>query len=103
MCAMTVWTQLGELVSTAHHPVVMYGVSWMSYETVLAIRGPRPRPRMAYLDGALEIMTTSDSHEHIKKFLACLLEAYMLHVDVTFAPVGSATMRNELSAAGIEP
>ena len=34
--------------------VVMRGVSWAVYQTLLDARGERPRPRLAYLDGELD-------------------------------------------------
>ena len=56
--------------------VVMRDVSWAVYQMLLDARGEQPRPRLAYLDGELEIMTTSQRHEVGKKMLARLLEAF---------------------------
>jgi Uma2 family endonuclease len=95
-----VW--FGEYVPTADERVVMYGVSWDSYETMLAVRGERSQPRMAYLDGALELMTSSSYHEAIKKFIGGLIETFMLDTNVPFVGIGSWTMRERLKNAGIE-
>lgn len=53
----------GEHVPTADQRVVTYGVPWAHYEAQLALRGDASIPRMAYLDGALELMTPSKDHE----------------------------------------
>ena len=47
--------------------VVLRGVSWSEYETLLAIRGDEAGVRMAYLEGTLELMTPSRDHETLKK------------------------------------
>jgi Uma2 family endonuclease len=93
---------LGEYVATSDHRVVMYGVSWESYEAMLAIRGTRSSPLMAYLDGALELMTTSEGHEQIKSAIGRLLEAFMLDKGIPFMGIGNWTMRAQLKRAGIE-
>jgi Uma2 family endonuclease len=82
--------------------IVLRGVSWGHYEALSAARDST-RPRMAYLDGALEVMTTSRRHEIWKKLIARLVEAY---VDETGGPLnalGSATFRKKAKKAGAEP
>ena len=56
--------------------VIMHGLDWWQYETMLAVRGDRSVPRMAYLEGELELMSPSKTHEIIKTTIARLLEAY---------------------------
>ncbi|MEW5853861.1 MAG: hypothetical protein AB2A00_34120 [Myxococcota bacterium] len=55
--------------------VILRGVSWMLYEILLAARGDSAVPRMTYLNGALELMRPSISHEEIKKRIARMVEA----------------------------
>jgi len=83
----------GEYVPTADQRVVMYNVTWEQYELMLEARGERSQPRMAYLDGALELMTTSHGHERIKSWIACMLEAYMIDRGVKFGAYGHWTLR----------
>jgi hypothetical protein len=47
----------GEYVPDADQRVVLYNHDWNKFEQLLAIRGDRSRPRVAYLDGAIELMT----------------------------------------------
>lgn len=93
----------GEIVETADQRVLLNGISWEHYELLLAARGERPQPHMAYLDGVLEIMATSEDHERIKCWLRSLLEVYMLETGMDFGGYGGYTMKLELKLAGIEP
>src|SRR6266850_3480391 len=100
--AMTMQIPRGEHVPTADQRVVMYDVSWEAYETMLDVRGERPQPRMAYLDGALELMTTSYDHERIKSWISRLIDAYMLDAGIPFGCYGQWTMKRKPRAAGGE-
>jgi len=49
--------------------LIVCGVSWQRYLALdKALGDNRPGPRFYYLDGELEIMTTSNEHERIKKW-----------------------------------
>jgi Uma2 family endonuclease len=88
--------------SEAEPRIPLGGVTWEQYETMIAAVGDRPRLRMSYLDGTLEIMTISPEHEMIKKMIARLLEIYALEADVPLYSYGSATFRKRASARGLE-
>jgi Uma2 family endonuclease len=81
---------------------VLRGVSWAHYEALAAAR-EASQPRMAYLDGALEIMTTSRRHEIWKKLVARLVEAYVDETGGSLNALGSATFRKKAKQAGVEP
>ncbi len=85
------------------HRVYLYDVSWEDYERFLAVRGDNHRPRMTYLDGVLEIMTTSSHHERLKTRWARLLEAWSEEMGIDLEGIGSWTIRNELKKKGVEP
>ena len=93
----------GELVPTADQRLVTYGVPWSHYETQLALRGERPVPRIAYLEGALELMSPSKDHERIKSYIGCLIEAYALERDIDLSPYGSWTLKSAPKQSGSEP
>ncbi len=93
----------GELVSTADQRLVTYGVPWSHYETQLALRGERPVPRIAYLEGALELMGPSKDHERIKSYIGRLIEAYALERDIDLSPYGSWTLKSTPKQSGSEP
>jgi Uma2 family endonuclease len=84
--------------------VIICGLSWQRYlDLDKALRDDRPGPRFYYLEGDLEIMTTSKEHERIKKWIGDLLAIYFDEIDVEILPRGQATMRLALKEAGAEP
>ncbi len=94
--------------SEAHEPVgeqrvLLSGVAWADYLRLLDIRGDRPVPRMAFLEGTLELESPSRFHERIAKMLARLLEMYAIERDVPMHGVKSWTLRREEGARGAEP
>ena len=93
----------GEYVPTADDRIVMYNVPWSHFEVQLAMRGDASSPRMAYLDGALELMSPSKGHEGMKSYLGCLVEMFALERDIALSPYGSWTLKGAPELAGIEP
>lgn len=83
--------------------VVLYNIDWWKFESMLAIRGDSPGVRLAYLEGALEIMSPSRSHEGLKKQLARLIEAYAEESGLFLNGYGSETYRRPQLARAIEP
>jgi len=84
--------------------LIICGLSWQRYlDLDKALGDDRPGPRFYYLDGDLEIMTTSNEHERIKKWLGGFIEDYFLHLDTEIVTRGQATMRLALKEAGAEP
>ena len=93
-------------LANGHEPesrVVHSGISWENYLAFdKALGDDRPGPRFYYCDGELEIMSTSEEHERIKKWLACFLEDYLFEVGGEIFTRGQATMRLS-QQAGAEP
>ena len=58
------------------HYVHLYGVAWGDYLRLLEIRGERSAPRLTYIEGTLEIMSPSRTHDEIKSYIGCLVEAW---------------------------
>jgi Uma2 family endonuclease len=79
------------------------GVSWQSYEALLAKLEDNSHYRVTYLDGVLEIVSPSIRHEKLKKRLATLLEFYLINKRIKHTPMGSPTLKNQLKKAGAEP
>ncbi|MBX3186482.1 MAG: Uma2 family endonuclease [Labilithrix sp.] len=93
----------GEHVPTADHRVVLHRVPWSHYEAELAIRGETSSPRIAYLDGEMELMSPSKDHERIKSYIGMLVEAFALERGIDLSPYGSWTLKNAPKRAGVEP
>ena len=83
--------------------VILGDIDWWQFEAFLAIRGDRAGVRVTYLEGELEIMSPSRTHEALKKLIARLLEAYADETGLVFEGYGSLTMRNAPKLRGIEP
>ena len=98
-----VTTPVGDHVPTADQRVVTYAVPWDHYEAQLAMRGDRSVPRMAYLEGALELMSPSKDHERIKSYIGRLIEAYALERGVDLSPYGAWTLKSAPENSGLEP
>jgi Uma2 family endonuclease len=92
------------VIPAAEQRLVLEGVSWQQYETMLATLGDDfPNLRLSYLEGTLEIMTTSPEHEELKTIIRMLLEAYFQETRTRFHGIGSATFRRAMKQRGLEP
>src|SRR5437762_2341085 len=85
------------------HFVFLSGVSWSDYERILEIRGDHSAPRIAYLEGWLEIMSPSENHEEIKSAIGCLVEVWCLEHKIRFTKRGSWTLKDKALDRGVEP
>ncbi len=84
--------------------LIICGLSWQRYlDLDKALGDDRPGPRFYFLDGDLEIMTTSKEHERIKTWIGDLLAIYFDEIEDEIMPRGQATMRLALKEAGAEP
>ncbi|MGB3786547.1 MAG: Uma2 family endonuclease [Phormidesmis sp.] len=80
------------------------GVSWQQYDALVALFVDQfPALRMTYLEGILEIMTTSAEHERLKTMIGRLIEAFAEELDIDLNGYGSATFKKEAAARGLEP
>jgi Uma2 family endonuclease len=101
--ATPVQAPLASVPGHADERLVMYNVPWTAYETQLALRGDNSVPRIAYLDGVMELMSPSRDHERLKSYLGRLVEAYALERDIDLSPYGAWTLRQAPRASGLEP
>jgi Uma2 family endonuclease len=83
--------------------VLLQGISWQEFETILEELGDRRAARVAYDHGVLEIMTPLPEHEHGKEIIGDLLKALLKELDIEFRTLGSTTFKNQQMAQGIEP
>jgi Uma2 family endonuclease len=82
--------------------IVFSPVSWERYLAIDKILGDdRPGPRLYFLDGEMELMTTSHEHERIKTWIGDFLAIYFEEIGIEIMPRGQATMR--LKESGAEP
>src|SRR4051794_16685197 len=83
--------------------LVFGGVGWSGYQELDEVLGDdRSGPRLYFLDGDLEIMSTSEEHERIKELLGGCVDDYLIHEEIEHTQRGEATLR-VLKQAGAEP
>lgn len=83
--------------------VILRAATWSDYQRLLELRGDRPVPRLAYLKGALELMSPSQEHEAIKSMIGRLVEVWCLERGVEFTAYGSWTLEKKEAERGVEP
>lgn len=90
--------------STEQQNLILYGVTWQQYDALVGLFMDQfPALRMTYLEGTLEIMSTSPEHERIKTIIGRLIEAFAEELDIDLNGYGAATFRKEAVARGLEP
>jgi Uma2 family endonuclease len=93
-----------ELPHTEEQGLIMSDVTWEQYSTLVnAYIDEYSSPHMTYLNGVLEIITTSNEHERLKKIFARLLEMYFVERQIELNGYGQTTLRQELAQRGLEP
>jgi Uma2 family endonuclease len=85
------------------HFVVLRDVTWSDYQRILEVRGDHSSPRVAYLEGRLEIRRPSGSREEIKSLIGRLVEVWCLERGTEFTAVGSWTLEDKTADRGVEP
>ncbi|MEM9458845.1 MAG: Uma2 family endonuclease [Myxococcota bacterium] len=85
------------------HIWALQGATWADVERLTELRGENPTPRFTFLDGDLEIMSPSRSHEQIKSTLSHLIAGWCLERGIDVSAYGSWQLRSRTSARGIEP
>ena len=83
--------------------IYLDGLTWTDYEVLLAVKGERAVPRMAYLEGRLELMSPSRRHEQVKTNAGRLLEMYAALRSIRMSGFGSWTVKKAEEERGVEP
>lgn len=87
----------------ADHIVRLSGATWADFQRMLEMRGERPVPRVAYLEGVLELTTPSRPHESLRSMIGRLVEAWCMSRGVEISPYGSWTLESKEAERGVEP
>ena len=83
--------------------VIMHGVSWQTFQQLLADRGERCGVLLAYDRGTVELRVPSQEHEWVKTTLTQVVEAVAFARDLHYRSLGSTTFGREDLARGFEP
>lgn len=83
--------------------VVMRGIGWEGYLTMLRLQGERSRPQMVYLDGDLLLMSPSVIHERLNDRLGMFVRAVVEELDIPCEPTKETTFRGPGEDTGVQP
>jgi Uma2 family endonuclease len=83
--------------------VILRGVSWTTYERLLADFQDSHAAHFTYDQGVLEITVLSAEHEAIKHALALLVDVLAEELNINVYGFGSTTFRQENLHRGFEP
>jgi Uma2 family endonuclease len=83
--------------------VIIEGVSWTTYECLLADFGDSHAARVAYDQGTLEIMAPSYAHEQLNVLIAMIISFIAAEMIMDFENAGSTTFKRADVGRGFEP
>ncbi len=83
--------------------LVLYGEPWETYVRLLRLFDERRHLRITYDRGALEIMTLSPEHEHLKYVIRRLIETLTEELGLPIMGYGSMTIKRRKKMRGLEP
>ena len=83
--------------------VILHDFTWEDFERLLERRGDHAVPRMAYLEGEIELMSPSFTHEQIKSRIGRLVEVFCEVQNVALEAVGAWTLKEKGVERGAEP
>ena len=85
------------------HCILLCGVRWETYESLLADMQDSHAAQFAYDRGVLEIMAPSYEHDNLKHIIAVLVEVLAGELEIDIEGGGSTTFRRQDLARGFEP
>ncbi|MEJ7618822.1 MAG: Uma2 family endonuclease [Pyrinomonadaceae bacterium] len=91
------------VISSPEQRVVLHGVSWETYERLLAEHQNSSSTRFTYDQGRLEIMILSPEHEEPNRSLSFLVEIVALEMNINVRNFGSTTFKREGIGRGFAP
>jgi Uma2 family endonuclease len=83
--------------------VLLHGVSWETFERLLADVGDRRKTLFNYIKGNLEIMSPLSLHEGSSRFFDKLLTIFVDELDIDMRCLGSLLMKSSELKIGGEP
>jgi Uma2 family endonuclease len=91
------------LKSPANGAVVLYDADWQTYERLLKVFAERPKVRLTYDRGVLEIMSPLKEHELDRYLLGRFVDALTEELGLPIQGGGSTTLRRRRKQKGLEP
>lgn len=82
--------------------IILHGISWETYENLLADNAENPNVRMFYDDGSLEIMTESFKHGKYAHAIADIIGVIAEALEIDSVGAGNTTFKKSKSKKGFE-
>ncbi len=82
---------------------VLDGITWQTYKTILAETGDSRNTKIAYSNGALEIMTPLMLHENSNRLIEAFIGVLCEELDLEMKSTGSLTLTRDDIGRGGEP
>jgi Uma2 family endonuclease len=83
--------------------ILLAGVSWEEYESLLQRYWEKTNLSLAYNNGVLEIMSKSPKHEEYSRFISKFVFIYSEEFGLFLEDRGSATFKRSAFKKGVEP
>lgn len=83
--------------------IVLHGISWQTYETILEDLADRSVPHLTYDRGELEIMSPTALHENIARKIDAIVTLIALELEIDVGSLGSTTFKRYDLQCGFEP
>src|SRR6266446_7764164 len=94
---------MATVVSQPERLVILEGVTWDTYERLIAEHGESGGTRFTYDEGVLQIMVVSSQHEKPNRTLAVLVEVLAEEWRIDIERLGSMTCKRKDLQKGFEP
>ncbi len=94
---------MAAVASPTERLVTLTGVSWETYERLLAEHEDQLGTRFTFHEGTLEIMVVTARHEQPNRILAMMVEAVAEGLRIRVCPLGSTTFKRSRLQKGFEP
>jgi len=94
---------LENITAPAEQRMRLSGISWETYERLLAEHEGRQSPRFTYDRGELEILVISFEHERANRLLHDLFSVVAEEREIDFVNAGSTTLQRRDLERGFEP
>jgi Uma2 family endonuclease len=94
---------MATVLSTPNQRVMMYDISWETYERLLVDFAESSAPRLTYDRGTLEIISPLPDHEKYNRTINLLVEEVADSLGLDVENLGSTTFKREDLAKGFKP
>lgn len=88
-------TQAPLLIPSTDQRIAYAGITWRQFKLIQAGFADSPGIRLAYYDGAIEILMPGREHEVFSRIIGFLIGLFCLENGVEFEPTGSMTQERE--------